>query len=431
MPTIAKKLRLAFLCSIISAPLLAGDINQMSPARELEVTVVTGKELPKLLNKASEPYSLMAVSDGQLLPIPFQFDDVSLKGLVHVPNGKVPVKGKVGIIEENDQLAFMYKDMGTKANPEQLAAMEGTLISELEINEDGTQRYAYIVEGNTQRSKKVYTYYDFETGLVETEYFSLQVSTDNILVWSDWKIKGFNGVETATNILDTMKVRVKARMGFIKATLHNSLIPVHTYAVKNGPVRSIVEADASLSILGIDLASGGVTVTYTAQTIEYPLFFLFPKAGEVLSSLILNVTLDFIDFDGSRYRTALGPKEPLITGTKESEDIRDQYKVDLDHPWETISTGKNWDMFFFFERNNGFDPTLNAVYFDEKAGDKANKPERYKGSHSEFGPSLSDLPFGSEGILGFNLYFGPDLWQGNNPEKAADQITNPAIVIVH
>lgn len=88
-------------------------------------------------------------------------------------------------------------------------------------------------------------------------------------------------------------------------------------------------------------------------------------------------------------------------------------------------------MFFFFVRNEGFDPTLNAVYYDEKAGDDENEPERYEGSNSEFGPTLSNIPFGSEGTLNFNLYFGPDLWQGNNPEIAAEQIMNRAKVIVH
>ena len=428
---ISKQFRMAFVCAAFSSQLFAGNINEISPARNLEVSIVTGKETPKLLNKSSDQYSLIAVRDGEIAPIPYQFDDMSVKNLVHVPGGLLAVKGKVGIIEEEDQLAFMYKDMGVKATEEQLTSVEGSIVSELEINEDGVQRYAYIVEGNSQRSEKVYAHYDFKTGLVQTESYSLQVAPDNILVWEDWIIKGFSGTPSAPNILDTMKVRVRAKLGFIKATLHNSLIPVRTIAVKNGPVRAIVEADASIGILGIDLASGGLTTTFTAQTIEYPLYLIFPKAGEVLSSLSLDVTLDYVDFEGSRYQTALGPKEPMITGTKEAEDQRDNYGIDLDNPWITISTGKNWDMFFFFERSEGFDPTVSAIYRDKTAGDSANKPERYKKSSSELGPSITDIPFGNEGTLGYNLYFGPGLWEGDNPRKSAEQIINNAKVIVH
>jgi hypothetical protein len=426
-----KKLYLAFVFSLLSTSLFANDTSQMSPARHLEVTIVTGKELPKLLNKTVDPYSVMAISDNKITPIPFQFDDLNVKNLVHVPGGKIPAQGQVGIFEENDQLAFMYKDMGPKATPEQLQGIEGSIVSELEISEDGVQRYAYLVEGNSQRSDKRYAHYNFETGLVETETYRLQVDPKHILVWEDWIIKGFEGTPSAPNILDTMKVRIKAKLGFIKATLHNSLIPVNTLAVKNGPVRAIVEADATIAILGINLAQGGLTTTFTAQTIEYPLFVFFPTAGKALSSLAIDVTLDYVDFEGSRYRTALGPKEPMITGTKEAEKLREKYKMDLENPWIAISTGKDWDMFFFFFANEGFNPTLDAVYYDDNAGDKANKPERYKGSNSELGPTITDIPFGSEGILNFNLYFAPDLWQGNNPEKAAQQILNPAKVIVH
>jgi len=426
-----KKLYVAFVFSLLSTSLFANDTSQMSPARNLEVSIVTGKELPKLLNKSAEPYSVMAISDNKLTAIPFQFDDLNIKGLVHVPGGKISAQGQVGIFEENDQLAFMYKDMGPKATQEQLQGIEGSIISELEISEDGIQRYAYVVEGNSQRSDKHYAHYNFETGLVDAESYTLQVDPEHILVWEDWIIKGFEGTPSAPNILDTMKVRIKAKLGFIKATLHNAIVPVNTLAVKNGPVRAIVEADATIAILGINLAKGGLTTTFTAQTIEYPLFVFFPSAGKALSALSIDVTLDYVDFEGSRYRTALGPKEPMITGSKEAEKQREKYTTDLDNPWIAISSGKNWDMFFFFFRNEGFDPTLSAVYADDNAGDKANKPERFKGSNSELGPSITDIPFGSEGILNFNLYFAPDLWQGNNPEKAAQQIMNRAKVIVH
>lgn len=431
MPLTLKKLYIAFAFSLLSTASFANDTTQMSPARNLEVTIVKGKELPKLLNKSVEPYSIMTISGANLAPIPFQFDDLNVKNLVHVPGGKIPVQGQEGIFEENDQLAFMYKDMGAKASAEQLQGIEGKVVSELEISEDGIQRYAYVVEGNSQRSDKRYAHYNFETGLVEAESYSLQLDPKHILVWEDWIIKGFEGTPSAPNILDTMKVRIRAKLGFIKATLHNSLVPVNTLAVKNGPVRAIVEADASIAILGINLAQGGLTTTFTAQTIEYPLFVFFPSAGKALSALSIDVTLDYVDFEGSRYRTALGPKEPMITGSKEAKKLREKYTTDLDNPWIAISTGKNWDMFFFFFRNEGFDPTLDAIYRDENAGDKANKPERFKGSNSELGPTITDIPFGSEGVLNFNLYFAPDLWQGNNPEKAAQQIMNRAKVSVH
>lgn len=419
---------LAATALLTSNPLMANDI---SPVRKLEVTLVKGKQLPKLLDQTVANYSVMAVNNGQLQPIPFQFDDINVKNLVYVPGGKLKIQGKEGVLEENDELAFMYKDMGARATDAEFKTVAGSMVSELEISENGTQRYAYIFKDNALRSEKHYAVYDQKTGLVTAEGYSLQVSPKNILVWEDWKIKGFTGTPSAPNILDTMKVRVKAKLRFLKATLHNSMIPAETLAVKNGPVRSLVEADASISILGINLATAGLTTTFTAQTIQYPLFAVIPKVAGALSSLSVDITLDHVDLQGSRYRTALGPKEPLITGSKEAGKLREKYTTDLEHPWSSISTDKNWDMFFFFFTDKTFKPKLNAVYADAAAGDDENGPERFPGSNSEFGPTLTDIPVGLEATLQFNLYFGPDLWQGNNPEAAAEQIMHPAVVSVH
>lgn len=105
--------------------------------------------------------------------------------------------------------------------------------------------------------------------------------------------------------------------------------------------------------------------------------------------------------------------------------------MNLENPWVSISSGRNWDMFFFFFHEEDFLPSLNAVYNDAQAGSDIDKPERYKGSNTEMGIALSDVPVGVETSLHCNLYFGPDLWQGNNPEIAAADILNPAIVVVN
>lgn len=405
-------------------------IEVVNPARQLEVTVIKGHQMPFIQGGSFHDFSLMAMDENGLSPIPYQFDDMNVKGLTFVPGGKVPADGEEEIIDPIDELVYMYKDMGTKADPESLANIQGEIISEFEISEDGVSRYAYLIKGNSQRSSKVYAHYNFETGYLETETYNLQFDPDNIMVWSDWNIKDFSGTGSAPNVLDTMKVRIFARMGFLKATLHNSIVPVRMLAVKNGPIRAVVESDVSLGLFGMDILKGGLSVTFTSQTIEYPIFAIIPKAADILSALEIDVTLDYIDLEGSRYRTALGPKEPIITGQKVSENIRDQYKNDLENPWVAISTGKNWDMFFIFSTSEGFRPELNALYRDSGAGDKANKPERFKGSSAELGVKISKIPTGIDTNLNYNLYFGPDLWEGNNPEKAAFDILHPAQVII-
>ena len=422
-----KKSCYALLFFLFSPGLMA----EIHPARNLEVTTVSGAELPKLLEKPVKNYSLMAISNGSLAPIPYQFDDINVKGLPHVPGGKLAIKGKEGIFEAEDQLVFMYKDMSTKATIAQLKAADGQFISALEISEDGTQRYAYIFEGNPQRNDKRYAHYNFETGFVDAESYSMKIDPNNILAWEGLTIKGFTGTPSAPNVMDGMKARMTAKLGFFKATLHNSLLPINTVAVKNGPVRAIVESDLSLNMLGLDLMQAGLSTTFTAQSIEYPIFISFPKAGKALSAFNIAVTLDFVDLEGSRYRTGLGPETAIISGNKKSKKRLDEYTIDLEHPWTAMSTGKNWDLIFIYTNNKEFKPELEALYYDEKFGHDDNTPERIKGSNPEFGFSIGELPFGSDATLNFNGYFGPDLWQGNNPGESANRILNPAKVIVH
>ena len=427
MPLSLKKLAYTLLFLLVSPTLLAA----IHPARHLEVTTVSGAELPKLLNKPAKNYSLLAVNNGSLTPIPYQFDDINIRDLTYVPGGKLAVKGKEGIFEAEDHLVFMYKDMSTKARPEQLKAIEGKLISTLEIAEDGMQRFAYIFEGNPQRSDKHYVHYNVETGFVDAESYYMQIDPNNITVWEGINIKGFTGTPSAPNVMDGMKARLTAKMGFFKATLHNAILPINTIAIKNGPVRSIVESDMSISLFGIHLVQAGISTTFTAQSIEYPIFLSLPKAGKALSAFSIAITLDFVDLEGSRYRTALGPETSLITGNKKFKKTVDEYTIDLENPWTAISTGKNLDLIFIYTNNEEFKPKLNAPYLDAAFGDKSNTPERIEGSSPEFGLRISELAFGSDAVINFNGYFGPGLWQGNKPGESANRILNPAKVIVH
>ena len=412
------------LPSMVSAGLKVGN-----PSRHYEITVIKGADL-SIMDQAFEHYSVMAIEDGKLTAIPFQFDDINVKGLTFVPGAVVKVEGTENVLEANDELAFMYKDMGPKGDASAIENTEGDVISEFEINEDGTHRYAYLVKNNPQRSDKVYAHYDFKTGLIETETYTMQFDPNNITVWSDWKVKGFTGTASAPNVLDTMKARFRVRLGFIKATLHNAIIPAKTIAVKNGPIRSIVEADITIGALGIDILSGGVSCTLSPRAIRYPIFAFFPKAAGALSELLIDVTVDHVDFEGAHYKTPLGPEQPLIAGQKASDKVRKQYKNDIDNPWVSIRSGHNWDMFFISRFYEGFTPTVSALYVDEGAGDKPNKPENFKGSSAEIGIRLADIPFGKDALFEHALYFGPGLWQGDDPTKAAHDIFNPAKVSI-
>ena len=143
------------LISTLALPIVASAGLEISnPDRQYEVTVVKGRALP-IVGESTAEYSLMAVEAGTFLPIPFQFDDKNIKGLNFVPGAVVKIDGSENVVDAQDELAFMYRDMGSKADPVAIGDLKGAIVSELEITEDGTSRYAYLVKGNAMRSDKV------------------------------------------------------------------------------------------------------------------------------------------------------------------------------------------------------------------------------------------------------------------------------------
>jgi len=410
---------LSFLISISSVMAMPEGGN-ISPARAIEVSVIKGEQLTPLLNDKAENYSLMSVVDGQMLAIPYQFDDVNLRGFVYAPGGKLVIDGEEGIIEPQDQLAFMYKDTGPKATTEQQSNVEGIVVAEIVFNDKGRESYAYVVEGNSERSKKNYTFFDRETGLIKTSAYSLQVQPSNILMWEDYLYEGFS---EPRSLLDTMKLHVRVKLGFLKATITNNLIPNRIVAVKNGPVRSIIEVDAGLSVFGIQLATAGASVVITENTTEFPVYITIPGVASVLAdNLFVEISLDFDKLDGMAFRTELGPKEPLIAASNQGNP--EDYKVDLEHNWLSASSGRNWDIVALFKRDPNFVATLGSLYYEKSRGDKADGPERVKGSSPQIGYTAEDIPTGIDTFLGIDLFYSPDFWQGNNVEMAIEEIRN-------
>ena len=420
---IPKYLQIFLPLIFIFSSVTVGQANTLSPARQIEVTVVSGKQLPLLEGQAFGQYSVMSISEGKLVPIPFQFDDRNELGLLYVPEGRIKVEGTAGIMEKQDELAIMLKDTGEKASAETLNSVSGTVIYELNIDTGYGNRYAYIVKDNPERSNFHYTFYDRETGLIKTQAYTLQVDPNNLLDWFDFTYHSFPEKRT---LLDKMKLRMKAKLGFVKATISNKLIPARIIAVKNGPVKSLIEMDASISMLGINFLDLKGVVQASENTTEVPTFTVVPGAASVLSSLNIEVSLDFHNLEGSKVRTALGPKEPVIAGGggANPKDLA----VTFENNWLSGSSGKNFDIFAFFLQDKTSVLSLAPLYMDASIGSEADKPERFEGSHPQVGYVVSDIPTSVSALFGINLYYSEDFWQGNNPEKAAKEIANPSKV---
>ncbi|MBL4608010.1 MAG: hypothetical protein JKY01_09315 [Pseudomonadales bacterium] len=425
LSTVSAVLVSAMAVSFISSSYALPQGGELTGSREMEVSVVSGQSLKDVLGKEFKNYSVMAVVDGVIAPIPFQFDERNSKGFLFVPGGKLTIDGTENVLDEQDELVFMFTDTGPQATAEQLSVVSGEVLSEIRVEDSsaGVSGFAYLIKGNAKRSDHHYTYYDKETGKVETEKYTLDIDPDNLLSWSDLIYKDY---KPGYSLIDTMKIRIKARVGFIKATINNDLIPNHVVAVKNGPVRSIIEVDASIAILGVTLGEGGASITISNQSVQFPVYATIPKAAALLSDLTIGIALDFNKLEGAKVRTALGPEEPIIAGGGGSNP--EDHRVTLEDDWLAGSTGNGYDIVAFFQGSESFKPTLNFQYEDAGRGADEDAPERYEGGHPQVGYYVSDIPNGQDIVVGVNLFFDDHLWKGNNAEDAIWEIKNPATI---
>ena len=409
--------------AILISQFVYANTNQLSPSYSRHVNIIKGSELPMLLGKSSKNFSIMVMKDNTFIPIPYQFDDVDILGFPYVPNGYFEIEGKEDIIESQDELVFMLRDTGEKASADQINKLKGSedsMVAELSFQANDVSYFAYVVENNAKRSDKYYAYFDQKTGLVSTDKYTLQTTPDDILIWGDLM---YSDYEPGVTIFDTMKLRIRARLGFIKATIYNDLIPTKIIAVKNGPIRSLVSFQIKIALLGIKLANAGSVMTFSEEAIKVPVFAHIPSIAATLSDLSIDISVDFNDFSGAKVRTALGPSTPMIVGSDAGSKPEEQ-KISIQNNWVSGTSEKGFDVVAFFKTPDSFNPNLEILYYDAFWGAKPDKPERFEGSHPEIGYHIKNIPHNIDALFTIELYFGDNFWN-YGIEKTLKEFQSP------
>lgn len=433
-----RQLRPVILCSalagigLITSPAMAADT--WTPARRMEVVAVRGSALPQLLDQQFSQYAVFAVADAAgpdatLLPIPFQFDDLSAEGLPCVAGGTLQPAGRAEVLDAGDELVFMLKDTGPRASAAQLAGA-GDAVAEIALTEGETTRYAYILKGARARSDARYALYDAASGLMRAEHWQLQIDPVQPLIWSDLWVDSFR---QQRSVLDTMKLRVHARLGLLSARLTNDQLASRVIAVANGPVRSVVETEAVFRVFGIKILTATVVLVASANALAIPVVASIPAAAGLLRALRIELSLDFQQLEGASVRSASTP-----TALRVGEPARHPLLVDQRRNWLAGSHPDGLDIIGRLTIANAAAITLAAIYRDTANGDSDDRPERFAGSHPQLGWALTDLPTGGEVALVVDLYFGDGLWSDGpgsgapataeqGPEASARTLSHPLV----
>ena len=413
---------LCLFLSIGLKPAYCGTQNDdISAARYAETIIIKGVILSEIIGEQFKQYSLMAVINGGLKPIPFQFDDTNVRGFPYVPGSSVLVDGSAMVLDSNDELVFMYADSAKRLDVKNDSLKDGEISAEIEISDETTKRFVYLIKGNSERSEKDYVDFDEKTFTARSKFWSLKVSHENPLVWDELNVFSYKG---EMPMVDSMKTRIGAKLGFISAQLTNDNIIAEIDAIKDGAIRDIVQMKTTITILGIPFAKASASYMFYSQSIETPVFASIPSVAAVLKNPRIEISLDY-NIPNMQTQTGLGKG---LTGVADGKLSKNEMALAVDdtHSW-LAGNGNGYSVVSIFTHSENYKPNLELIYKD---GNDQDKPERIPGSFPQVGYRARALPAGEDIFFGIKLIFSENLWINGSANSAVNEILNPPSIRV-
>lgn len=420
----------------------------LSLIEKSKVITVTAQTLAEINVKTLDNYSLAAVKDGRLEPIPFQIDEISKDGFVMIDGEdsialklegvKSHIEGKRSFFDGNDQLLFMLRDAG----PKKTRAMQniGDMIAELEVKTaDGTTQYVYVVEGARIQSEDYYVRYSSELGRAETDFYTLMVNQKNALVWEEFSVESYDG-KHPKKPFDTMKLGLSANVlvaGGIPLAINNKDLKAKVLAQKAGPIRATSTFRQTLTFLKVPLFVSKLQVRHYESKVQYDFILRMPEARrQALANLRISMSMDGWDLKGSDIVFSKHPdKKALVDGqVSEAELALLDDKLSLDEEkWIWLDTHNNFStlMSYNLQQYTKFEKDFNKAKIRYKYKDNNNKKSRmefHEGQLPDVGFEAKLPQFGRIHMTYTYDMFSKDLKQ-NVPDIAKGINSQPLITV--
>lgn len=215
---------------------------------------VKASQIPEAHNRKFEDLSLMVVKDGNLIAIPYQFEEYDELGLIYLDKAaKEDLVGEPNIVDGNDLLVFMYKDSSIERWPQEKRPREGAILKELHFKQtDGQSRYIYLMEGNSQRSNKRYVSYNQAEGEIEGANYFFKFDPKNLAKAEEYRLG--EEPKTAPNLFKDSLFELKTSVvfRFMRFTFNSKRnVKMKPIAALHGPVRAPILLKAQSSFFGI------------------------------------------------------------------------------------------------------------------------------------------------------------------------------------
>lgn len=407
-----------FIASTLFAQ-AAFSAEHLQPIDAFKTIMVDGVDLPSAIGYPISQYSLAAVIDGEMEPIPFQIDEYNEGGAVYFESWDVPIAGSKDIFDLEDKLLFVYKDSGSRKKSHH--RYDGKVLHEIELTSDqGHKRYVYLVQGSRLRSDEHYVRYSADEALVETDFYSITYNKDNHINWDDFSIVNYDGEE---NPFDALKIRLATGVltNLTRTELNNKDLVATPVGEKVGPIRSTTQMEMTMWLMKLPILTMSLQLHHSPSSLVYDLRSVLPATRRaMLSEPELHISLEGNNLYGTEVLTAAGPKEAAITdgATGAIEQAHRDTGISIENNWIFASTKRNLDFVAFFDYLGTQTETISLHYNDERS--IVDLPERFPGQLPKVGYKIHTLP--ADGFFGFAVNIFLSNGFKGNPHLFTDKL---------
>lgn len=389
---------------------------------------VTGSSLELVEGLKSDSIILARYENHQFVQIPFQIDDYNEEGRLYFDEGGGALAGKQGIIDQTDHLLFLSADAGTErfSVPEVLSGS----IFELSLKWTRQSGFVYILPANTtlpllrMASDRKYVSYDRESGLIATEFYSLESNPRNFLDWANFQYFNYTGTKTQS-LIDTFKLRVSGSIfgDLATLTLSNKNLKAVQIGLVEGPIRVSALFKTRVQVAKIPVMSLQLQASYYPKKIESEARAKPPSIiAPFFDHAALRATLDGNDLRGAKIYTALGREFSADVDGKltRNEMILNEQKIDIDKQnWVFLDDPEHFGFLLQIHVDKKYDTPVFLIYEDDPL--MSDKPERYRGQLPNIGYLVEQIPKDKLYCLSLSLYLNDGL-EGQDVEGFVDEL---------
>lgn len=388
-----------------------------------------GSDLGDLVGESLDQLSLVTIRQGKIIPIPFQFDEYDTKGWVYL-EGEGKIDGTLGVLDNNDQLVFMYRDTGEHIST--VGESDLNIVKEVELERDGQKRYVYVVKGSAERSDVSYVTYDFETSAVKTTFFGFDTDTENFLNFEDFY--ALIGPKAGARVLDSVYAEIDTGVltrfaPRVNLNTFEDLKAVPVGAV-SGPVKTNVIIKLTVIVAKIPVFKIRAQMDIFDQMLGFKARINIPGADILTRFLVephIYIALDFNDQTGARFNSAITPDGnawAIVDG--ELSDFEKNLDIDRERSWLWLSSPHGWDVFARINIPETFPVGVKLLYVDDPENEM--KFENFPGAYPRAGFDVYELPKDFQEIdLDVQFFFPDQLGMGPAEFKEKETENLPLI----